>query len=218
MRKNVLARGLCFDSCREMSGFTAHGFCVCVRSSGPSFTLDTACSSSALAVHLAVQGIRSGDCDAAIAGQFDQHTSRPALLLPPPFLIVGPVSPELMHSRCEPADPPGRVPGVWRGGSPQPRRHVQDVRCQRRWVRPCGGCRCNPPQAAVQGHRRWRQHLCHDPGLGIEPGRRRRRHRHHCAQLESSQAADRARPHRRWCRRSAVSHVRRGSWHRNRCW
>lgn len=35
---------------------------------GPSFTLLSACSTSLVAVHLACQGLRSGDCDLAIAG------------------------------------------------------------------------------------------------------------------------------------------------------
>ncbi|MNM16555.1 Tyrocidine synthase 3 [compost metagenome] len=35
---------------------------------GPSINIDTACSSSLVSIHMACQGIRSGDCDMAIAG------------------------------------------------------------------------------------------------------------------------------------------------------
>ncbi len=33
---------------------------------GPSIPIDTACSSSAVAMHLAAQAIRNGECDAAV--------------------------------------------------------------------------------------------------------------------------------------------------------
>ena len=42
---------------------------------GPSFYLDTACSSTLTAFHLALRAIRNGDCDAAVVGGC-QHNMR----------------------------------------------------------------------------------------------------------------------------------------------
>jgi natural product biosynthesis luciferase-like monooxygenase protein len=49
-------------------GHLAAGVSYKLKFSGPSLTVQTACSSSLVAVHMACQGLLSGDCDMAVAG------------------------------------------------------------------------------------------------------------------------------------------------------
>ena len=51
-----------------LRGLTAGRICHVLDSHGPAIQLDTACSSSSLAVHLACQSLRSGESDLALAG------------------------------------------------------------------------------------------------------------------------------------------------------
>ncbi len=51
-----------------LRGLTAGRICHILDSHGPAIQLDTACSSSSLAVHLACQSLRSGESDLALAG------------------------------------------------------------------------------------------------------------------------------------------------------
>ncbi len=63
-----------------LRGLTAGRICHILDSHGPAIMLDTACSSSSLAVHLACQSLRSGESDLALAGGV-------SLILAPEHLI-----------------------------------------------------------------------------------------------------------------------------------
>lgn len=57
-----------FDPTGNQGAFLAGRIAYFLNLHGPTMTIDTACSSSMHAIHLAVQSIRSGDSDAAIVG------------------------------------------------------------------------------------------------------------------------------------------------------
>ncbi len=63
-----------------LRGLTAGRICHVLDSHGPAIQLDTACSSSSLAVHLACQSLRNGESDLALAGGV-------SLILAPEHLI-----------------------------------------------------------------------------------------------------------------------------------
>jgi acyl transferase domain-containing protein/thioesterase domain-containing protein len=74
---------------------------------GPSFTVQTGCSSSLVAIHLACQSLLAGECDVALAGG---ATVRAVQRIGYRYLPGGPLSPE---GQCRPFDArsSGTVPG-----------------------------------------------------------------------------------------------------------
>ncbi|HEX5873640.1 MAG TPA: beta-ketoacyl synthase N-terminal-like domain-containing protein, partial [Pyrinomonadaceae bacterium] len=74
---------------------------------GPSIAIDTTCSSSLVAVHLACQSLRSGECRLALAGGVN------LLLSPEIALSVSKVVPMAADGRCKTFD--ARADGIVRG-------------------------------------------------------------------------------------------------------
>lgn len=57
-----------FTSTGDVEGIIANRISHCLGLSGPSLTVNASCAGSLIAVHLACQAIRSGDCPTALAG------------------------------------------------------------------------------------------------------------------------------------------------------
>ncbi len=127
---------------QDRQGFAGHlttGTTVSVASgrvayllglSGPAVTVDTSCSSSLVAVHLAVQSLRSGECPLALAGGVTVVCS-PSIFVE--FARQGALSAD---GRCKPfsaaADGIGVVRGCRRAGAGRLSDAVQRVtRCWR---------------------------------------------------------------------------------------
>lgn len=75
--------------------------------SGPSLVVDTACSSSLTALHLAVQALRTGDCDLALVGGVNLITA------PESTRLTGRILPTASSGRCRSFDADGD--GIVRG-------------------------------------------------------------------------------------------------------
>ncbi|HUH04164.1 MAG TPA: beta-ketoacyl synthase N-terminal-like domain-containing protein, partial [Kofleriaceae bacterium] len=78
---------------------------------GPALTLDAACASSHLAIHLACRSLRAGECDLAIAGAAQLNLS------PVPFIAFSQAGVLSRTQRCRPfsAQADGFVPGEGAG-------------------------------------------------------------------------------------------------------
>ncbi|WP_433325198.1 beta-ketoacyl synthase N-terminal-like domain-containing protein [Spirillospora sp. CA-294931] len=95
-----------FASGKEFS-FAAGRIAYTFDLRGPSMTVNTACSSSLVAVHLACQGLRSGEVDTALAGGVN------AMVAPELTLYMDRVQALSRTGRCRPFD--ARADGVVRG-------------------------------------------------------------------------------------------------------
>jgi acyl transferase domain-containing protein len=100
---------------------------------GPAVTVQTACSTSLVAIHLACQSIRSGECDMAIAGgvcvAVPQHTGHL-------FSEQGILSPD---GRCRAFDRRARsraTASAWSSSSPPPARSMTETRSMPSFVAP----------------------------------------------------------------------------------
>jgi acyl transferase domain-containing protein/NADPH:quinone reductase-like Zn-dependent oxidoreductase/NAD(P)-dependent dehydrogenase (short-subunit alcohol dehydrogenase family)/acyl carrier protein len=91
----------------EINSFTASNASLCILSNrishvfdlkGPSMTIDTACSSSVVATHVAVQSLRSGDCNLALVGGVN------VMLMPSYFVTLCKAQFLSDHSRCKAFD------------------------------------------------------------------------------------------------------------------
>lgn len=95
------------DNLFETDSHTAFGVTMALLSNrisyafdlkGPSFTVDTACSASMTALHLAVQSLRSGDCDMALVGGAN------AMMTPHYPVVMSKGQFLSHHSRCKAFD------------------------------------------------------------------------------------------------------------------